>query len=136
MATIRKITSDADFLSVLKLSSRAFTAKCPIFQFYKIPALDFVKYHYSMKSSLLSSKFLYALWVSNEIKATFMSIPMDFELSLDIPESMRYYDDFFTEKTNFYQKYLNKKKCLYALLAGSEYPGAGKLLYIYIYIRK
>ena len=97
MASIRKITSDADFLSAINLSSRAFAAKCPLFQLDKIPSSDFVKYYNSMKSSIISSKFLYALWVSNEMKAAFMCIPSEFEIS---PKRNEGFNEVYGELTN------------------------------------
>ena len=129
MLSIRTIKTETELLSALKLAGHAFSTKCPLFLLEKISSTDFITYYFSINTLILQSKFSYAFYFSDEIKASFICLPASFSYNHSVPASMQYYDNFFSYHFDKNQKFINKDKCIYGLFLGSEYPGAGKLLY-------
>lgn len=126
---IKKITKEIDLKRSLEISAIAFSEKCPIFVLEKIPASDFIDYYFSIKNVILASPFSYSLSFENEIKAAFVCIPASFNHEHIAPPSMKFYDNFFSSKFEENKRFFNLNKCVYGLFLGSQFPGAGKILY-------
>lgn len=126
---IRKITKEIELKHSLEIAAKAFSEKCPIFLLEKIPASDFIDYYFSIKQVILASPFAYSLFIENEIKAAFVSIPANFTHQHIAPPSMKFYDNFFSSKFEENKKFFNLNRCVYGLFLGSQFSGAGKILY-------
>lgn len=130
---VRKIHSENDLTKSLEICAKAFSAKCPLFLLDKIPASDFISYYTSIKKAIFLSPFTYSLSVENEIKAALVSIPSNFIYEHKTPPSMQYYDNFFSTKFEENKKFFDINKTNYALFLGSEWSGAGKIIFTHLF---
>ena len=131
--SINKIKTELDLKQCLEISAKAFCEKCPIFLLEKIPPNDFISYYSSIKTVIFKSPFAYGLSFQNEIKAAFICIPVKYSHKHITPASMKFYDDFFSSKFEENKRFFDLNKCVYGLFLGSEFPGAGKILYTKIF---